>query len=434
MNIVYIHSHDTGRYIQPYGHDIPTPNLQRLADQGVLFRKAFCAGPTCSPSRAALLTGQAAHSSGMIGLAHRNFALNDYSQHLSQVLRRNGYFTALAGVQHEAKKPETIGYDQILTPVYGQAEQAACQFLQDRPKQPFFLAVGFFETHRGANLGFTPNAPAGDPRHVSVPPTLPDAPETRQDMADYMQSATTLDQKMGRVFEALEKAGLAENTLVICTTDHGIAFPRMKCSLTDHGMGVMLIMRGPHGFTGGKVTDAMVSQIDLFPTLCEMLNIPRPAWNQGQSLMPLIRGEATEINQEIFSEVTYHATYQPMRAVRTLRYKYIRNYWKSQRPVLTNMDDGQSKDYMVAHGLGEQVVPRECLYDLMLDSGESANLAADPAMQGVLQDMRSRLDNWMKRTNDPLLNGPVQPPAGALVNDPSGSSHREKPLADFVAT
>src|SRR5712691_12162221 len=99
-NILYIHSHDTGRYLQPYGHSVPAPNLQRLAEGGVLFRQAFSAAPTCSPSRASLLTGQCAHSSGMLGLAHRGFALNDPRQHLAHTLRPAVYYAALFGMQH----------------------------------------------------------------------------------------------------------------------------------------------------------------------------------------------------------------------------------------------------------------------------------------------------------------------------------------------
>ncbi|HSH79667.1 MAG TPA: sulfatase-like hydrolase/transferase, partial [Herpetosiphonaceae bacterium] len=113
-NIIYLHSHDTGRYIQPYGHAVPAPRIQRLAEEGMLFRKAFCAAPTCSPSRAALLTGQSPHSSGMLGLAHRGFGLHDYHQHLVHTLRRAGYHSTLIGMQHVAREPETIGYDQIL--------------------------------------------------------------------------------------------------------------------------------------------------------------------------------------------------------------------------------------------------------------------------------------------------------------------------------
>src|SRR3712207_1473568 len=113
-NVLYVHSHDTGRYVQPYGHAIPTPNIQRLAEEGVLFRQAFCAGPTCSPSRSGLLTGQSPHSSGMLGLAHRGWALDNYGQHLVNTLRGAGYSSTLIGVQHEAADPTQIGYDRIV--------------------------------------------------------------------------------------------------------------------------------------------------------------------------------------------------------------------------------------------------------------------------------------------------------------------------------
>src|SRR5579862_8883908 len=115
-NIIYLHSHDSGRYLQPFGHSVPTPNLQRLATEGVLFRRAFSAAPTCSPSRAALLTGQCPHRNGMLGLAHRGFGLVDYRRHILHTLRPAGYKSVLAGLQHIAVKPETIGFDEVLHP------------------------------------------------------------------------------------------------------------------------------------------------------------------------------------------------------------------------------------------------------------------------------------------------------------------------------
>src|SRR6478672_11209420 len=113
-NILYLHSHDTGHYIQPYGYAVPTPNLQKLAGEGFLFRQAFDAAPTCSPARAALLTGQCPHRNGMLGLAHRGFLLNDYNQHLLHWLRPQGYRSTLIGVQHVAKEAATIGYDEVV--------------------------------------------------------------------------------------------------------------------------------------------------------------------------------------------------------------------------------------------------------------------------------------------------------------------------------
>jgi len=143
-NILYVHSHDSGRYVQPYGHAIPTPNIQHLAEEGVLFRQAFCAGPTCSPSRAALLTGMAPHNAGMIGLAHRGFSLHDYRQHLANVLKDAGYRTALAGVQHVADRPETIGYDEVLTherPTVANVAPIAAQWLTQAPSAPMRISV-----------------------------------------------------------------------------------------------------------------------------------------------------------------------------------------------------------------------------------------------------------------------------------------------------
>src|ERR1700730_18793321 len=115
-HIIYLHSHDSGRYLQPFGHAVPTPNIQRLASEGMLFRRAFSAAPTCSPSRSALLTGQCPHQNGMLGLAHRGFSKVDYNRHIVHTLRDAGYVSVLAGLQHVAPKPEMIGYDAILTP------------------------------------------------------------------------------------------------------------------------------------------------------------------------------------------------------------------------------------------------------------------------------------------------------------------------------
>jgi len=424
-NILYLHSHDTGRYVEPYGYDVPTPNLRKFAEEAVLFRQCFDGGPTCSPSRAALLTGQAAHSSGMLGLAHRGFSLNDYKQHMLHTLRDSaGYRSTLIGVQHVAKVPETIGYDQVLKTPGNRVQvvaPAAVNWFKNAPKEPFFLDVGFFETHRV----FPTPGPQDDERFCVPPAPIPDTQKTRQDIAAFHASVRTLDTGMGDVLRALESAGLADNTLVICTTDHGIAFPEMKCDLSHHGTGVMLMMRGPSGFSSGKVSDALVSQIDIFPTLCDLLGIAPPSWIQGRSIMPLIREARAEINDHVFTEVNYHAAYEPKRSVRTKRWSYMRNYDERRRPVLPNCDDSPSKDVWLEFGWKNRPVPPEQLYDLIFDPDERRNLALDPGLASVIKDMRGRLDTWMRHTDDPLLNGPVKAPVGAVINDPNGVSPQE---------
>ncbi len=423
-NILYIHSHDTGRYVQPYGHDVPTPYIQRLAEQGVLFRQNFCAAPTCSPSRAALLTGQCAHSSGMLGLAHRGFSLHDHSQHIVRTLREAGYRSTLVGVQHVARDAGVIGYDRIIplrSASVDDVAPAAADFLSYAPSEPFFLSVGFFETHRE----FPSPGPDEDARYCLPPHPLPDTPRTRQDFAAFRASARTFDRGVGAVIEALDANDLGENTLVICTTDHGIAFPGMKCNLTDHGIGVMLVMRGPGGFSGGQVCDAMVSHVDLFPTVCDLLGIAPLPWLQGRSMLPLMRGEVDQIREEVFAEVTYHAAYEPQRAVRTQRWKYIRRFADRTGPVLANCDESPSKDVWLENGWAGRALAREQLYDLAFDPNEAYNLAGDPSAAQVLDDVRGRLDRWMHETDDPLLRGPVPAPSGARVNDPDARSPNE---------
>ena len=432
-NILYIHSHDSGRYLSPYGRGSSTPMLLKLAKEGVLFRNAFSGAPTCSPSRAALATGQPAHEAGMLGLVNEGFAMPDYSHHLCHTLHAAGYHTVLAGLQHIAPDPKQIGFDEIL-PHKGtrvaEVAPAAAAYLGGQVEQPFFMDCGFFETHRqyraGRESGYPEITPLDDPKFVEVPSSVPDNNDTRRDIAGFHTDARELDRGVQMVLDALQKAGLAENTIVISTTDHGIAFPQMKCNLYDPGWAVSLIVRGPDVFGGGKVCDAMVSQLDLYPTICEYLQIEKPVWLRGRSLLPVLRGEKQEVNEAVFAEVNYHVAYEPKRAVRTQRWKYIKRYDGRTRDVLCNCDDGLSKRYLIAQGWkDEKLVEAEELYDLVFDPMERRNLAGDAAHAQTLGEMRKRLADWQELTGDPLLKGPIPLPAGArmLGPDAPGPEH-----------
>ena len=192
---------------------------------------------------------------------------------------------------------------------------ATVALVRDRPPEPFFLSVGFFETHREY---FEPTS-VRDALYSLPPDNLPDTPETRRDMASYKASARSLDQGVGTVLNALDEHELADDTPVILTTDHGLAFPGAKGTLFDRGIGVLLIMRGPGGAHGGRVSDALVSHVDLFPTICELAGIEPPARLQGRSLLPVMRREVEDVNDAVFAELTFHAAYEPVRAVRTAR-------------------------------------------------------------------------------------------------------------------
>ena len=425
-NILYLHSHDTGRYIQPYGYPVSTPNLQKLADEGVLFKKYFTTHPTSSASRSSLLTGMYPHNNGMIGLAHRGFVLKDPKTHINFTLKKIGYRSVLSGVQHEtAVKNEDFykvtGYDEYLGKP-NEAHLRASEWLDKVPESPFFLSVGFTETHRE----YPKHKIDINPDKLIPPQPLPDVPEVRQDMADYLESARILDEKMGTVLAALRRNGLEENTIVICTTDHGIAFPTMKCNLYDAGTGIFMIMRGPGGFSGGKTINGMVSVIDIFPTICELLEIEKPACLDGTSVMPLIREEKQEIREEIFCQVNYHAAYEPMRAIRTKQYKYIRRFGDKKTPVLPNCDDGFSKQYWLDNGWKNIQLPEEELYDLIFDPNERNNLVSNPLKQDLLKKMRTSLDQMMKKTGDPLISGYIIAPPDAVLNHPNDISPKDK--------
>ncbi|VGO21920.1 sulfatase family protein [Pontiella sulfatireligans] len=407
-NIIYINSHDTGRYIAPYGHPVPTPNIQRFAKESVMFRQAHCVNPTCSPSRAGLLTGQYAHTNGMTGLAHLGGHLFDHTKLLTNTLGKQRYRCFLSGFQHLVHEEENsdwldqLHHEKHLAPTL-KADTGAVEFLNTRPEEPFFLEIGFFETHRE----FPVLGKEDEPDYTMPPALFPDTPECRKDFARYKASSRIFDQRVKNVMDALDRNGLRDNTIVILTTDHGIPFPDMKCNLTDHGTGVMLMMRWPDGFPGGRVTDALVSQVDIYPTLCDLLGINPPDWLQGESFAPLLLGETDEHRDEIFIETNYHVSYVPMRGVRTRRWKYIRRFF-SQRPA--DCDDGETKTEWLAAGWEDLDREEHQLYDLMLDPMEKRNLAADKKVAPILLEMQQRLAAWMKETDDPLLYGDVPHP------------------------
>ena len=209
-NIIYMHSHDTGRYTQPYGYGIATPHIQRLAEQGVLFRQAFCCGPTCSPSRAALLMGQSPHCCGMLGLANLGWSIRDMGEHVQNTLKQHGYTTALAGTQHITENPRDIGYDTIVPIKEDGLVDAAIKCLRQDRDRPFFLSLGHGLTHRHRYL--TPTEQE-NPAYLAPPAPMPDLPEVRQDMAAFHASCKQLDADWGRVLDTLDGTGLADNTL-----------------------------------------------------------------------------------------------------------------------------------------------------------------------------------------------------------------------------
>lgn len=417
-NILIVITHDTGRHLGTYGRGVATPNLDRLAQEGVLFQQAFCTAPQCSPSRASLLAGRVPHSHGLIGLTHRGFRLAPDVPLLPALLASAGYRTYLFGFQHEAPDAHELGY-QTVTRAEGERPHSCLNvtpllvdFLEREGRAagpPFFAVAGFSETHR-------PFPPCDDPPESVQPlPYLPDEPEIRRDVSALNVLVRRVDASAGQIMDALDRTGLAERTLLLFTTDHGIAFPGAKATLFDPGLEIALLARGPGGFAGGKQIGAMVSNADIMPTLLELCGVPVPPGVQGKSLLPLVRGEVERLHEELFVELTYHAAYDPMRGVRTERFKYIRSYEPRPFWFPPNVDPGPTKTLLLARGAFDRPRPREMLFDLAIDPLEQRNLADDPAGRPVLEEMRARLERWMRETGDPLLAGFVPLPPGARV-------------------
>jgi N-sulfoglucosamine sulfohydrolase len=414
-NILMVITHDTGRHLGCYGRGVETPNLDRLAREGVIFTNFFCTSPQCSPSRASFLTGRTPHSNGLIGLAHRGFGLNAGEPLLPALLAREGYSTRLFGFQHESSDPYALGYQEVV-----RGESNSClnvaplllDFLSGKPREPFFAMVGFQETHR-------PFPEYDGPvDNVPVLPYLPDDEDVRRDLAALYMLVRRVDGKMGEILDAVDEAGLADNTLVVFTTDHGIAFPGAKATLYDPGVEIALLMRGPAGFEGSKEVDALLINNDFMPTILDLCGIPVPGQVQGRSMLPVVRGEQEKLHDQIFVEQTYHAAYDPMRALRTERYKYIRSF--EERPFWfpPNVDRGLSKEVIRRLGYFDRPRPAEMLFDLSADPVERNNLVTDPDHAGLLEEMRSTLEQWMIETDDPLLKGHVPPHPGAKVTPP----------------
>jgi N-sulfoglucosamine sulfohydrolase len=416
-NILFFTCHDLGRHLSCYGHaTMRTPALQALADEGVRFDNVFCTAPQCSPSRASLHTGRYPHAAGVLGLAHSPFGwrLPPTERHLAQLLAEAGYATELVGMQHliERGRAEELGYERVLpvAPAREEAEAAAERLRElAASERPFYLEVGFEEPHRPFDFG---GARPDDNLGVEVPPYLPDGPGTQQDMAAFQGAVHAMDEAVGRVLAALDEAGLAQTTWVIFTSDHGIAMPRAKGMLYDPGIEVSLLMRWPEpgaGLAGGAVVAQMLSNVDVVPTILEGLGLALPGNLHGRSFWPLLRQSPYTPRTEVFAEKTFHTYYEPMRCVRTPTHKYIVNFEVSTA-VDVPADVRESPAYALLAQEFDQVRDHVELYDLAADPWEQENLTGRPEVAGTEADLRGRLLQWMRETQDPLLEGPVASP------------------------
>jgi len=428
-NVVLLIADDLGFQLGCYGDKkIRTPNIDGLAKNGVRFTHAFAAVSSCSPSRATLYTGLHTHSSGQYGLAHdvHNFHTRDNVQSLPRILRKNGYRTGILGKIHVL--PRTVyNFDVEINKGIGgnrgvaQMGEQARQFLQDSGDKPFLLVVGFSDPHRAAK-GFGNEKPYPgvkeipyEPGDVNVPYFLSDKPDVRRELAEYYQSISRLDQGVGLMLDALKKTKHADDTLVIFLSDNGPPFPGAKTTLYDSGLHLPLIVSSPARKRRGGTNNAMVSWIDMAPTILDWAGVKTPLAMTGRSVLPILDEENPKGWDVVYGSHQCHEVtmYYPMRMIRTRTHKYIRNLaHKLDYPFASDLYNSLTWQGVLQRGdkmMGDRSVesyihrPLEELYDLENDPHELRNLATDPKYAEVLKDLRERLKAWQVKTRDPWL-------------------------------
>ncbi|MEQ8784756.1 MAG: sulfatase [Pirellulaceae bacterium] len=425
-NIVLLIAHDLGRHLGPYGWAASqSPALLRLAAESARFDAHFVSSPGCSQSRSSLVTGRYPHSNGQFGLAHLGWTLHRDEQLLPALLRTAGYRTALVGIWH-LHDWTLAAFDDVAEDVStrdsspeGAAEVAssrAADWIRHRRPgdRPFYLHVGFWETHRPfcGNDGERGAADQIAIDRADTPPYLPDNAPTRREIAELHQSVARVDEGVARVLAAIDEAGIRDNTLVLFTADHGLPFPRAKGTLYDPGIAVALLCRWPGRIAAGSTVDSLTSNVDVAPTLLQAAGVEVPARMQGASFLTSMTAAARHDRCDaIFAEKTYHEHYDPMRCVRTERFKYIRNFAERPRLVLaSDIYNSPTRQSMTDDESLWSHRPEEELYDLQADADEFINLADRGEHAAELAALRARLLDWMKTTDDPLLHGPIPRP------------------------
>lgn len=394
---------------------IQTPNIDRLAAEGVLFRNAFVTGPVCSPSRSAMITGMYQTT---IGAHHHRSSWPGSEIHLPERIKllpeffkQSGYHTSNGGPKTTVYHADLVSQDRKLGKtdynfVWDQAVYDDNDWKNRDTGRPFFAQIqlrgGKF---RGAQV---PNPV--DPAKVKLPPYYPDHPVIRADWAHYLNSVLYLDGQVGKILQRLEGEGVADNTIVFLWTDHGISHARGKQFLYDEGIRVPLIIRWPRVLKPGTIRDDLVSHIDIAATSLLLAGLSVPDYMQGRPLF----GRDYKPRDYIFAaRDRCDETLDCIRCVRTRRYKYIRNFYPN-RPHLQHNRYKDNKQIiktirkLFAEGkldlIQAQVFaptrPTEELYDLANDPHEIRNLAGVPAYEKVLNDVRSRLKKWIVETGD----------------------------------
>ena len=425
---------------------LKTPTFDRVAREGVMFKNAFVAAPSCSPSRAAILTGQwhwrLEEAVNLWSTVPAKFPV------YPDLLEEAGY---QVGYTRKGWGPGSVTAGGRKRNAAGNSFKSFEAFMAARPAgKPFCFWFGSHQPHRGYRKG-TGVASGMKLENVRVPACLPDCEETRSDLCDYFLQVQRFDSQVGELVKALEDAGELDNTLVVVAGDNGLPFPRCKTTLYDGGTHVPLAVRWPAKVKGGRKVDDFVSLADLCPTFLEAAGLKARKCMTARSFLNVLTaardGQVDPKRDHVLTGMERHANARaqlkgyPMRAIRTAEHLYIRNFapdrWPAGDPeIFRDIDNGPTKSYMLAHRDDPAVKPlfelacgkrpAEELYDLKTDPDQLKNLAADGAHAETLKKLAAALTAELKATADPRIVG------GAEVFDTypykgSGKARKKRP-------
>ncbi|MGJ8696645.1 MAG: sulfatase family protein [Verrucomicrobiaceae bacterium] len=467
-NVILFVTDDQSPVAGCYGNDIiKTPHLDALAADGVRFTHAFATTASCSASRSVILTGLHNHFNGQYGHTHAFHKFDSFRSMrafaLPPLMTQAGYRTAQIAKLHVA--PQSVfEFQQYLNANSRNARAMAdaCQpLIAEKSDQPFFLYFCPSDPHRGGGtdqsfpgkhkpdlFGNLPNKQSHkgvtevfyDPADVIVPPFLPDTPESRAEIAQYYQSCSRIDDGLGRLIEILKAAGQYENTVIIFTADHGMAFPGAKTTIYEAGLRVPFIVRDPRAPKRGLVNKALISHADITPTILDLAGAYDPKKNKptkplsfekggvgendgkppkryhGRSWLSILHQTNPDGWDQIIGSHTFHEIqmYYPMRAIRDRQYKFIWNIAHHQPyPFASDLwiaatwqaqwEKGPQAPY------GSRTVdsyihrPQFELYDISSDPHETRNLATLPQHTALLKTYQDKLKAAQKQTNDPWI-------------------------------
>jgi arylsulfatase A-like enzyme len=289
---------------------------------------------------------------------------------------------------------------------------AACKLIREdlaSSEQPFFLNIGAFEVHRPFTQPYVEEPTEAEMAAAVLPPYIPDTPGARRDIVRFQKLVRHSDARVGEILDALRESGLEENTIVYFTTDHGAEFCRAKMTLYDPGTEVACLIRWPRGIPGGRRLSHLASNIDIVPTVLDLAGLPVPDTVQGASAAACLTGEDdTPWRDFIVAEKNWHVIYEPMRALRTDRWKYIWNKHPGF-PIQPSDEHAIMLGLDVVDREFSDPKPSEELYDLEADPLERNNLARDPACRETLEQLREMLFAEMDRTGDPIREREIIP-------------------------